>query len=205
MALHRTEAANVITHGLGLLAGLAGGSVLITRAALRGDPWSIVGSAVFVASLVLMYSASTLFHAASGEHARRRLQVIDHCAIYVLIAGTYTPFMLGPLRGGWGWSLFGVIWGLTLIGVLFKLSFTGRFRRISTGIYIGMGWLVLVAVVPLVRSLEPVTLGWLLAGGVVYTAGTVFYHSDRSQFNHAVWHVFVLGGTACHGVAVATL
>lgn len=205
MVSNRAEAANVITHGLGVLAGLAGGSVLITRAALRGDAWSIVGSAVFVASLVLMYSASTLFHAVSGERARRRLQVIDHCAIYVLIAGTYTPFMLGPLRGGWGWSLFGVIWGLTLIGVIFKLSFTGRFRRISTGIYIGMGWLVLVAVVPLVRSLETVTLGWLFAGGFVYTAGTVFYHSDRHRFNHAVWHVFVLGGTACHGVAVATL
>jgi hemolysin III len=197
------EAANVITHATGVLAGLAGGSVLIVRAANLGDAWSIVGTAIFVAAVIFLYSASTLYHAVQAERIKRRFKILDHCAIYVLIAGTYSPFMLGALRGGWGWSLFGVIWAAALAGVFFKLFFTGRFRRLSTGLYIGMGWLVLLAAVPLVQALEPNTLAWLLAGGVVYTGGTLFYHSERDQFTHAIWHVFVLGGTACHGVAVA--
>ncbi len=127
---------------------------------------------------------------------------MDHAAIYLLIAGSYTPFTLGDLRGGWGWSLFGVIWGLAACGVVFKLFFTGRFRRISTGIYIGMGWLAVIAIVPMLREMAPVALGWLLAGGVVYTAGTVFYHSRRVPYAHAVWHLFVLGGSMCHAIAV---
>jgi hemolysin III len=202
-SIDREEAASALTHAVGLLAGAAGGTLLLIRAARSGSAWSIVGAAVFVAALLLLYSASTLYHAARADEPRRRLQVLDHSAIYVLIAGTYTPFMLGPLRGGWGWSLFGVIWGLALAGVIFKLFFTGRFRGVSTGLYIAMGWLVVIGVVPLVRALEPAALGWLVAGGIAYTGGTIFYLSDRMPFGHAVWHLFVLAGTACHGVAVA--
>ena len=198
----RQELANALTHGVGVLAALAGGAVLVTVASLRGDPWKIVGAAVFTATLVLLYAASTLYHSVSSPRAKGRLKVLDHAAIYLLIAGTYTPFTLGGLRGGWGWSLFGVIWGLAVAGVVFKLFSAGRFRRVSTGIYIAMGWLILIAIGPMVRSLPPSVLVWLLAGGLAYTLGTVFYHNRRFTYSHAVWHLFVLAGSACHAVAV---
>jgi hemolysin III len=198
----REDVANVATHGFGVLASLAGGSLLIVLAALSGSAWSIVGVSIFTASLVTLYSASTLYHASRNETTRRRLKVFDHCAIYLLIAGTYTPFLITSLRGGWGWSLFGVIWGLAVAGVVFKLYFTGRFPRLSTAIYIAMGWLVVIAAGPLARALGPGTLGWLLAGGITYTAGTLFYHSKRVPYAHAIWHLFVLSGSICHGVAV---
>ena len=196
------DIANVATHGFGVLASLAGGSLLIVLAALSGSAWSIVGVSIFTASLVTLYSASTLYHASRDETTRRRLKVFDHCAIYLLIAGTYTPFLITSLRGGWGWSLFGVIWGLAVAGVVFKLYFTGRFPRLSTAIYIAMGWLVIIAAGPLARAIGPDTLGWLLAGGITYTAGTLFYHSKRVPYAHAIWHLFVLSGSICHGVAV---
>jgi len=195
------EIASAITHGLGAIASIAAGAVLITFAALGQDVWSIVGASIFVTSLVLLYTASTLYHAIPWSTAKSRLRVFDHCAIYILIAGTYTPFLLGPLRGPWGWWLFGVIWGLAVAGVVFKLFFTGRFKLVTTLVYILMGWLVLVAIRPMMASLPPSSLAWLVAGGVSYTAGTVFYLSKRS-YAHAVWHLFVLGGSACHFVAV---
>jgi hemolysin III len=200
----REEFANALTHGAGAVLSAAGGAVLIVLAALRGDAWLVVGSAIFAAALLLLYTSSTLYHAARTTVLRRRFKVLDHCAIYVLIAGTYTPFMLGT-RGGWGWGLFGVVWGLAAAGVVFKLFFTGRFRLLSTVIYVAMGWLVLVGIVPLTRALPTTTLIWLLAGGIAYTAGTLFYHRPRLPFGHAIWHGFVLGGSICHGVAVATL
>lgn len=196
------ELASAVTHALGVVASLAGGALLITLAALGGSAWQIVGAAVFTGSLLLLYSASTAYHAAVSAGARRRLQVFDHCAIYILIAGTYTPFTLSGMRGPWGWTLFGVVWGLALAGVVFKLFFTGRFPRVSTALYIGMGWLVLIAAGPLIRSITPAALAWLIAGGVAYTAGTWFYHSRRVPYAHAVWHVFVLAGSVCHAVAV---
>jgi hemolysin III len=200
----REELANTMTHGAGVLLSIAGGATLIVLAALRGDAWLIVGSAIFASALLLMYTSSTLYHAARSAVLRRRLKVLDHCAIYVLIAGTYTPFMLGT-RGGWGWSLFGVAWGLAAAGIAFKLFFTGRLRLLSTLIYVAMGWLVLVGIAPLARQLPPGTLTWLLAGGLAYTGGTLFYHWNRLRFGHAIWHVFVLGGSVCHAIAVATL
>lgn len=199
----REDVANVATHGFGVLASVAGGCVLIILAALSGSAWSIVGVSVFAASLVILYSASTLYHASRNETTRRRLKILDHCAIYVLIAGTYTPFLITSLRGSWGWSLFGVIWGLAVTGIVFKLYFTGRYPRVSTAIYIAMGWLVLIAAGPLVRVLGAGTSGWLLAGGLTYTAGTIFYHIKRLPYAHAIWHMFVLSGSICHGVAVA--
>lgn len=195
------EAVNTITHGIGVLASVAGGVVLIILAALTRSAWNIVAVAIFVASLILLYTASTTYHAVKSERLKSRLKVLDHGAIYLLIAGTYTPFMIGTMRGGWGWSLWGVIIGLAVAGVIFKLFFTGRFPKLSTGIYIAMGWLVVIGAGPLVRSIEPAALAWLIAGGVVYTAGTVFYHA-RMRFAHGVWHLFVLGGSVCHGLAV---
>src|SRR5690554_5607351 len=198
---HREELANVLTHGLGVFASVCGGAVLITLAAVFGDVWQIVGASVFGASLLLLYSASTLYHAVRHELVRARLKVFDHCAIYVLIAGTYTPFMLVDLRGGWGWTLFGVVWGLAVAGIVFKLFCTGKLRVLSTLMYIGMGWLAVIAIGPMLRELPTSALIWLLAGGLTYTVGTVFYHS-RIPYSHAIWHLFVLGGSACHFVAV---
>ena len=197
----REEFANAITHGLGAVLSLAAGTVLIVMAALGGSASDVVGAAVFAASLVLLYGASTVYHAVAGEIARRRLKVLDHAAIYVLIAGTYTPFMLG-MRGAWGWSLFGVIWGLAAAGVVFKLFFTGRYPRVSTALYIAMGWLIVIAAGPLLRHLDTATVIWLAAGGIAYTAGTAFFHAERIPYAHAVWHGFVIAGSACHAVAV---
>lgn len=197
------ELANALTHGAGAVGGVAVTAVLVVMAALGGDAWSIVGAAVFGASLIALYTASTLYHAFRGARLKARLKVVDHAMIYLLIAGSYTPFMLGDLRGPWGWSLFGVIWGLAVAGVVFKLFFTGRFPRLSTILYLGMGWLVILAVNPMLHHLQTPTLLWLLAGGIAYSAGTIFYHATR-PYAHAVWHLFVLAGSACHVVAVAT-
>jgi hemolysin III len=202
--MSREELANTVTHALGALASLAGGAVLVTLTALHGDVWGIVGASVFAASLVLLYAASTGYHAARRARAKARLRVLDHAAIFVLIAGTYTPFTLGGLRGGWGWALFGVTWGLAAAGVTAKLFLTGRYQRLSTGLYVAMGWLALVAAVPMVRAFTTETLAWLVAGGLAYTAGTLFYLSRRIPYAHAVWHGFVLAGSACHFAAVAT-
>jgi len=200
----REEIANVLTHGAGTLASAVGAGVLLTVAAMQGDAWKVVSSAVFGATLVLLYAASTLYHAARTPAVKARLKVLDHCAIYLLIAGSYTPFALVGLRGGWGWSLFAVAWGLAAAGTVFKLFFIGRFPRLSTATYVGMGWLALVAIVPMIQRLPTATLAWMVAGGVTYTAGTVFYHSRRIPYAHAIWHVFVLGGSACHFAAVLT-
>lgn len=201
----KEELANVVTHGVGMMAALAAAAALVVYASIRGDVWEIVGVSVFATTLVALYTASTLYHAARSPQVKARLKVLDHSAIYLLIAGTYTPFMIDELRGGWGWSLFGVIWGLAIAGVGLKLVFIGRFRILSTVVYVAMGWLVLVAGVPLVRALDPATLAWLLAGGLAYTAGTAFYHSRRIRYGHAIWHLFVIAGSACHAVAVATI
>jgi hemolysin III len=199
------EMANVVTHGFGVAASVVAGALLIVLASLRGDAWQIVGVSVFATTLIALYSASTAYHAARGPRLKSRLKVVDHAAIYLLIAGTYTPFMIGGLRGPWGWSLFGVIWGLAVAGIALKLVFIGRFKLLSTAVYVAMGWLVLVAAVPIARAFDPATLAWLVAGGIAYTAGTPFYHSTRLRHAHAVWHVFVLAGSVCHGVAVATI
>ncbi len=202
-ASFREEVANALTHGLGAVAALAAGAVLITLVALHGDGWQLAGTIVFCAALLLLYVASTLYHAIPHPVAKARLKVFDHCAIYVLIAGTYTPFTLIGLRGAWGWSLFAVIWTLAVAGVVFKLFFTGRFKLLSTLIYIAMGWLVLVAIVPMTRALDAWALGWLFAGGLAYTAGTFFYMSRRIPYAHTIWHSFVIGGSTCHFLAVA--
>jgi len=200
---HREEIVNALTHGLGIVLSIGGGAVLITLAAVYAGAREVVSVSIFVASLVLLYSASTLYHAIRHPEAKRRLKILDHCAIFLLIAGTYTPFTLAALKGPWGWSLFGVIWGLAVFGIVFKLFFTGRFKALSTATYIGMGWLALVAFVPLVQTLEPAALAWLVIGGVLYTGGTIFYHNERIPHSHGIWHLFVLAGSISHFTSVA--
>ena len=202
LARIRDEVASAWTHGVGAAAALAGGAVLITLAAMRGDGWQLGAAIVFGVSMLLLYLASTLYHAIRHPVAKGRLKVFDHCAIYLLIAGTYTPFTLIGLRGPWGWSLFAAIWTLALAGVVFKLFYTGRFKRLSTLIYVAMGWLVLVAIKPVMASLDGWTFGWLIAGGVFYTLGTFFYHRESLPYSHAIWHLFCIAGSVCHYAAV---
>lgn len=198
----REELWNAWTHGLGATAALAAGAVLVALVARHGDGWQLTGAIVFATSLLLLYVASTLYHAIHHPVVKGRLKVFDHCAIYVLIAGTYTPFTLIGLRGSWGWWLFAAIWALAFAGVVFKLFYTGRFRRVSTLLYIAMGWLVIVAIKPLLAALDGWTLGWLIAGGAFYTLGTAFYHRPSLRYSHAIWHLFVIAGSVSHYVAV---
>ena len=196
------EFVNVLSHGVGLLLSIAALTLMVVFASLDGNAWHIVGAAIFGASLVVLYLASTLFHGVRKPDVRRWLNVFDHAAIYILIAGTYTPFLLVTLNGAWGWSLFGVIWGLAIAGVVFKIFFTGRFNAVSTIVYVLMGWLIVIAIVPLFENLPTAGLIWLVAGGISYSVGAVFFMFDRLPFNHAIFHFFVLGGSVCHFFAV---
>jgi len=194
---------NAWMHGIGAAAALGSGSIMFWRAAQRGaDGFQLVSAVVFTLSMLALYVASTAYHGAIDPLRRARLKVADHCAIYLLIAGTYTPFTLIALHGRTGWVLFGAIWALAAIGIVFKLFFTGRFRRLSTIVYIAMGWLGVVVAKPIYNAMTPAAFGWLVAGGLAYTLGTVFYVRKGHPWMHAVWHVFVVLGTACHFVAV---
>lgn len=196
------ETANSITHGLGALLSVLALVLLTVAAAMRGSARHVVGGVIFGATLVLLYTMSTLYHSLRNPRAKRVFHILDHSAIYLLIAGTYTPFCLGTLYGSWGWSLLGAVWGLAALGIAFKSMFTGRFERLSTGVYLGMSWMVLVAALPLWRALHRTGLTWLLAGGFFYTLGVAFYAWHRLKFHHAIWHLFVLAGSLCHVVAV---
>jgi len=199
----REEIANSVTHGLGLLASLIGAVVLVSLSVERGEAWHVVSAVVYGVTLVSLYAASTLYHAFKGTGARAVLRVLDHCAIYLLIAGTYTPVTLVSLRGGWGWALFCTVWFLAIAGIVFKVWATGRFAVLSTAVYVLMGWLCIVALKPMFVLLSPGALALLGAGGVLYTAGTLFYHSERVPYSHAVWHLFVVAGSVCHYLAIA--
>lgn len=198
----REEIANALTHGVGLTASLIGLPLLVWVASIRGDGRQVVACTVFAASLVILYAASTLYHALPVSRAKQIWRVIDHVAIYILIAGSYTPFALGVLRGGWGWSLFGVVWGLAIVGVFHKTVLGFRLPRLSTLMYLGMGWVAIVAIGPLTRALPIGGLILLLAGGLFYTAGVVLYVRDHLPYRHTVWHLFVLAGSGCHYAAV---
>jgi hemolysin III len=195
------ELANSISHGVGFLAAAATIPVLVINA-IGDGPAAVVGAAIFGATMALLYLTSTLYHAMAPNRAKRVFQVLDHAAIYLLIAGTYTPFTLGVLRGPWGWTLFGLIWGLAAIGILLKSVRGICYPRLSTAVYLAMGWLVLIAAKPLWTNVPGWGLFWLAAGGVAYTAGVGFYAATRTRYAHFVWHLFVLTGTACHFVAV---
>ena len=196
------EIANSVSHGVGLLAAVAAAPILIVAAVWRGSAAGIVGASVFAATVVVLYSTSTLYHALPESRAKRVLRVLDHGAIFLLIAGTYTPFTLGVLRGAWGWTLFGLVWGLALVGVVLKAAGGVRYPVLSTSVYLAMGWLVLIAVKPLWDRVPMWGLFWLLAGGLAYTVGVAFFAAKRVRYGHFVWHLFVLVGTACHFIAV---
>jgi hemolysin III len=197
------ELANSLSHGLALVAALAGGPYLIVQAARRANAAFVVGTSLFCATIVVLYLASTLYHALPAGRAKRAFRIIDHSSIFLLIAGSYTPFTLGVLRGAWGWALFGLIWGLALAGIVLKSVGKASHPVFSTGLYLLMGWLVVVAVDPLFAKVPATGLLWLLAGGLFYTAGVAFYATDsRLQFGHLIWHLFVMAGTTCHYLAV---
>lgn len=196
------EIANSIVSGIGTALAIAGLVFLIIAAVQRGDAWHVISVSIFGSTLILSHLASTLYHSIAPPRAKRVLRVIDHLAIYLLIAGTYTPFALVNLRGPWGWSLFAVIWVLALLGLLIKLTPLDRVRGLSTGFYVAMGWVVVVAIKPLIEQVETGGLWLLLAGGLCYTGGVLFYAWRSLKFGHAIWHVFVLAGSACHYFAV---
>ena len=196
------EIANSVSHGIGLLAALIAFPILVGSAFNRGDLAGTVGASVFATTMVLLYVASTLFHALPPNRAKRVFQILDHSAIYLLIAGTYTPFTLGVLRGVWGWTLFGLVWGLAVIGTVFKTLGGVRYTTFSTWVYLAMGWLVLIAIEPVWTLVPKWGLFWLVSGGIAYTAGTVFFMAERIPYFHFVWHLFVILGTVCHFIAV---
>ena len=197
------EIANGISHGVAFLLAVAGTPVLIVSAVQRGSVAGVAGASIFAATMMLLYLTSTLYHVLPQNRAKQFFQILDHGAIYLLIAGTYTPFTLGVLHGAWGWTLFGLVWGLALIGVLLK-SFGGiRYPRLSTALYLAMGWLVVIAIKPMWQLMPAWGLFWLLAGGIAYTLGVIFFAADeRVRFAHFVWHLFVAAGTTCHFFAV---
>ena len=198
----REEIANTITHGIGLGLAIAAVSVLVVLASLRGTAWHIVSCSVYGSTLVILYLASTLYHGIQRPAAKRILKVFDHCSIYLLIAGSYTPFTIVSIRGGWGWTLFGLIWGMALLGIVFKTFHTGKYEVFSTTLYLAMGWMIIIAVKPLFASVPLMGVLWVVAGGLFYTFGVLFYCFDRIPFFHAIWHLFVLGGSACHFFAI---
>jgi hemolysin III len=198
----KEETVNALTHGLGALLSLGGLVVLVVMASLHGDAWHIVSCSIYGFTLVLLFSSSTLYHSFRSQRVKHIFRIIDHASIYLLIAGTYTPFVLVNLRGRWGWSLFGVIWGLALAGIVFQIFFVSRFRLVQTMIYLAMGWLVVIAIKPLFMHVPRLGLLWLLFGGLCYTVGAVFYLWKKLPYHHAVWHLFVLGGSVCHYFAI---
>lgn len=198
------EIANSMSHGAGLLAALAAFPILVVVTARAGNALNIAAACIFATTMVLMYLSSTIYHALpQGQQIKQLFRKFDHAAIYLLIAGTYTPFTMGILKGAWGWTLFGLIWAIAIIGLI--LMFWNKLTRpwVSNGLYLLMGWLVLIAIVPLVKNLSPAGLAWLVAGGLAYTGGIVFYALDaKLRFGHFIWHLFVLTGTLCHFFAV---
>ena len=196
------EVAHAITHGIGLLLSIAALVMLVVFASLRGDAWHVVSVSIYGTTLILLYAASTVYHSLRPSRAKEVLRLLDHAAIYLLIAGTYTPFTLVNLRGGWGWSLFGVVWGLAALGVVFETAATQRWRTLSVVLYVGLGWLVAIAVKPLLNTVETGGLILIALGGLAYTGGIVFYRWRELPYNLAVWHVFVLVGSACHFFAI---
>ena len=204
---HRTqtlgeEIANSVSHGIGFLAALAAAPVLVYAAAQRDSVAGVAGAGIFAFTMMLMYITSTLYHALTDSKTKRVLRILDHGAIFLVIAGTYTPFTLGVLRGTWGWVLFGLVWGIAVVGVVFQSVGGIRYQKLSTILYLAMGWLIIVAAKPLWLNMSSWGLFWLAAGGAAYTAGVGFYAARRLRYAHFVWHLFVIAGSACHFIAV---
>jgi hemolysin III len=199
----RSEAVNCVTHALGLALSLSAVPLLIFLAASRGTAWHIVGVSVYGATLIMLYTASTIYHACRAERLRKVFQVLDHSSIYLLIAGTYTPFALVNLRGPWGWTLLGLVWGIAIFGITWKIVAASRWPAVSIASYLLMGWLAVIAIKPLMAAVHFGGIVWLLAGGLTYTLGTLFYGWKKLPYHHAVWHVLVIAGSICHYLAIA--
>ena len=196
------EVANSLSHGVGLVLALIATPILIIAASRYGTVWNIVGVAVFAASMIALYFSSTLYHALRHEKAKRFFRLLDHGAIFLLIAGTYTPFTLGVMRGPWGWTLFGLIWGLAVVGLTMKAVFGTRYTWLSVVLYLTMGWLVVIAAPEVIQKVPLSGLAWIIAGGIAYTSGVVFFAAHRVRYAHFAWHLFVIAGTVCHFFAV---
>ncbi|MCS5591123.1 MAG: hemolysin III family protein [Gammaproteobacteria bacterium] len=197
------ELANSISHGVGAIFALIAAPILVVSAVQQGDIYSIVGSSVFAATMIMLYLASTLYHALPFKRVTGTFQILDHIAIFLFIAGTYTPFALGVLRGAWGWTIFGLVWSIALAGIIMKLVLGAKYPKISTAIYLSMGWIAIIAIKPLIDSVLPWGMFWIISGGVAYTVGVIFFIIDtRLPYAHFVWHLFVLLGTVFHFIAV---
>ncbi len=196
------EIAHAITHGVGLVLSIGALTILVVFASLRGDAWHIVSTSIYGSTLVVLYAASTFYHALSAPGAKAVFRILDHAAIYLLIAGTYTPFTLVNLRGGWGWALFGVVWGLALLGIVMEAVASRRVRALSVVLYLGLGWLAAIAVKPLLDSVAVGGLVLMLLGGLAYSGGVCFYVWRKLPYHHAIWHLFVMAGSICHFFAV---
>jgi hemolysin III len=192
------EVAHAVTHGLGALLSIGGLAVLVAFSSLYGDAWHVISTSIYGATLILLYTASTLYHAIPHPRAKQLLQRLDHAAIFLLIAGTYTPFTLVSLRADWGWAMFGLVWAIAIGGMILELVSVKRYERLSLSLYLGLGWIVVLAIKPMLRSVEMGGLVLLLAGGLCYSLGVIFYAWDRLAYNHAIWHVFVLAGSVLH-------
>ena len=196
------EIANSITHGIGFLLSIAGLIILIVSAKIHADAWRVVSVSIYGGSLIILYATSTLYHIFSSGRISYIFKVIDHSAIYLLIAGTYTPFTLISLRGPWGWTYFVTIWGLALAGIIFKIFFVNRFLVFFITSYLVMGWIALIAAHPIIKTIPLGGICWLVAGGILYSLGIIFLHFWKLRFHHAIWHLFVLGGSICHYFAI---
>ncbi len=196
------EKINIISHAIGFILSIVALVLLVGRASLYGNLWHIVSFSIFGVSLVMLYAASTFYHGARKSGSRRRFKIIDHASIYVLIAGTYTPYTLVTLNGTTGWVIFGISWGLALTGIILKLFFTGKYDLISTVMYVLMGWIIVFAIKPLINNLSVEGVLWLFAGGISYTIGAILYGIKKIKFNHAIFHMFVLIASFCHFMSV---
>ncbi len=199
------EIVNAILHGIGAGLSIAALVVLIIYASIHGDIWHLVSFSIYGATLIILYLASTLYHSFPKGKWKNILHVVDHSSIFLLIAGTYTPVTLTAMRGPWGWSIFGVIWGIALLGIILKIFWMGKLKFLSVGLYVIMGWLIVIAIKPLIERLETFSLIFLLAGGLSYSIGIIFYIWRRLKYSHGIWHLFVLAGSICHFFTVFSL
>ncbi len=199
------EIANSVTHGIGVALAVAGLTSLVILAAIYGDTWRVVSFTIYGTSLIILYLASTLYHSVQHPKAKNVLRRLDHTSIYVLIAGTYTPFLLIGVRGTMGYTLLAIVWTMAVAGILWKIFFLGRFEVLATIMYLLMGWMGVLAFRQLLINVPPSGVTMLFAGGIVYTVGVIFYAWEKLPYNHAIWHVFVLGGSICHFFAITTL
>ncbi|MCK9557107.1 MAG: hemolysin III family protein [Candidatus Cloacimonetes bacterium] len=199
------EVANAITHGIGVGLAIAALVVLVVFAARINDTWKVVSFSIYGTTMIILFLSSTLYHSFPQPYVKRFFRILDHSSIFLLIAGTYTPVTIGTMRGGWGWALFGVIWGLTLLGIVLKIFAMKKLKLVSLVVYLLMGWIIVIAIKPLMESVPPMFLTWMLLGGFAYTFGVIFYVAKKMPYHHAVWHLFVLAGSVCHFFGMLTL